>query len=215
VRKADNISMATEQLRAALVAVCRPLDATGAAQVAEAMDAAVRDPKTSALVHTLFADALAALAGRLTPAQAASLESGLVDSLRADLADAKFRQFRGLLGRALAAACGRPGATAAARAAEGLTAAIHDPKAPPESLQPLAAALAAVISQLPPKEASSRAKQAVDVLESFWGARTAPPDRPSLVEAQAGLWACLSPALAADCGKRRVAGHAAGLPTYK
>jgi hypothetical protein len=205
LRQADNISVAKEELRAALVAVCRPLDAAGAAQVAEAMDAAVRDPKTSALVRTLFADALAALAGRLTPGQAASLESALVDSLVVDLADAKSAkswEFRGVLGRALATACGRPGATAAARAAEALTAALRDPKTPSVSLQPLAAALAVVIGQLPPKEASSHAKQAVDVLDSLWVARTTPLDRAPLAEAMAALWGCLGHADAAARAKR-------------
>src|SRR5262249_18523098 len=156
-----------EELRAALVALCRHLDAAGAARVAEAMAAASRDPKTAVLVRTLFADALTALAGRLTADQAASLESVLVDSLRADLADAKSRQFRGLGGQAVAAACGRPGATRAARAAEALAGAIHDPQTPLATLKPLATALAVVSGQLPPKGASSHAKQAVAVLDSL------------------------------------------------
>jgi hypothetical protein len=194
-----------EKLRGALVEVCKPLDAAGAAQVAEAMVAAVRDPKTSVLVRVLLADGLASLAGRLTPAQAASLESGLVDSLRADLADAKSRQFRGLLGRALAAACGRPGATGAARAAEALTAAIRDPQTPTEALKPLAAALAVVIGHLPPREASTHAKEAVDVLDSLWRARTASMDRAYLAVAVAAVWPSLGPADAAARAKQAVA----------
>jgi hypothetical protein len=204
-RSSGNFVGDVEELRAALVEVCKPLDAAGAAQVVEALIAAVRDPKTSVLVRALFADALAALAGRLTPAQAASLESGLVDSLVADLADANSRKFRGLLGRALAAASGRPGATGAARAAEALTAAIRDPQTPPEALKPLAAALAAVIGQLPPKEGSSHANQAVDLLDSLWRARTAPMDRVYLAVALAVVWPSLGPADAPARAKKAAA----------
>jgi hypothetical protein len=209
LRKSGNILVFREQLRAALVAVCRRLDAAGAARVAKAMVAAARDPKTSALVRTVFADALAALAGRLTPDQAASLESALVDSLRADLADAKSRQFRGFLGQALAAACGRPGATAAARATEALAAAIRDPQTPLTTLKPLAAALAVVSSQLPSKEASSHANKAVDVLDSLWVAKTAPLDRASLAEALAAVWTRLGRTVVA-ARARRAAAHLEG-----
>jgi hypothetical protein len=204
-----------ERLRRALVGVCKPLDAAGAAQVAEAMDTAVRDPKTSVSVRSLFADGLAALADRLTPDQAASLESGLIDSLCADLANAKSPQFRGVLGRALAAACGRPGATGAARAAEALTAAIRDPQTPAEALKPLAAALAAVIGQLPPKEASSHAKHAVDGLDFLWSARTTPFERATLAEAMAAVWVCLGPADASARAKRAAADLEDVLPNAK
>jgi tRNA A-37 threonylcarbamoyl transferase component Bud32 len=202
LRESGNILLSREDLRAALVAVCGPVDAAGAARVADAMTAAARDPKTSALARTLFVDALAALAGRLTPEQAASLESVLVDSLLADLADPKSQTFRGYLGQALAAACGRPRGTGAARAAEALVAAIRDPKSPPGTLKPLAAALAAVVGQLPPKEASSHVKQAVDALDSLWAAKLAPSDRAPVVEALAAVWTRLDPADAADRAKR-------------
>src|SRR5262249_34761138 len=66
-RCSGNIDRGIEELRAALVAVCRRVDAAGAAHVAEAVIAAVRNPKTAVLVRALFADALAALVGRLTP----------------------------------------------------------------------------------------------------------------------------------------------------
>jgi hypothetical protein len=201
LRKSRNPLTAMKDLKAALVALCGRLDAAGAARVAEAMADAVRDPKTSALVRALFADALAALGGRLTPEQAASLESALVDALRADLADAKVAHLRGILGQALATACGRPGATGAARAAEGLAAAIRDPQTPLTTLKPLAAALAAVTGQLPPKEAVSHARQTVDALDALWVARTAPLDRASLAEALAAVWTCLDPADAAARAK--------------
>jgi hypothetical protein len=169
------------------------------------MAAAVRDPKTSALVRTLFADALATLAGRLTPEQAASLESSVVDSLLADLAEAKSRPFRGLVGRALGTVCGRPGATGAARAAEALATAIRSPQTRPEALKPLAAALAAAIGRLPPREASSHANQVVDVLDSLWVARTTPYERAALAEALAVVWTRLDPTDAAARAKRAAA----------
>jgi hypothetical protein len=206
LRKAGNIAMAKEELRAALVAVCKRPDAAGAARVAEAMAAATRDPKTSVLVRTLFADARAALADRLTPDQTASLESALVDALLADLADAKSRDLRGLLGQALAKACGRSGATGAARVADGLVAAIRDPQTRVTTLKPLAAALALVSGQLPPKEAFSHANQAVDVLDSLWVAKTAPLDRASVAEALAAVWTRLGPTAAAARAKRAAAG---------
>jgi hypothetical protein len=204
-RTSGNIILSKEELRAALVAVCRRLDAAGAARVAEVLVAAVGDPKTSVLVRTLFADAFAALAGRLTPDQAASLESVLVDSLLADLADAKSRRFRGFLGQALATACGRPGATGAARAAVGLAAAIRDPQTPLTTLKPLAAALAVVSGQLPPREAASHANQAVAVFDSLWVAKPAPADRASLAEALAAVWTRLDPTDAAARAKRTAA----------
>jgi hypothetical protein len=204
-RSSGTIVVDIEELRSALVAVCRRPDTAGAARVAEAIVAAVRDPKTAVLTRTLFADALAALAGRLTPAQAASLESAIVDSLLEGLADAKSRQFRGFLGQALATACGRPGATGAARAAEALAAAIRDPQTPLTTLKPLAAALAVVGGQLPPKEATAHANQAVEALDSLWVARTAPLDRASVAEALAALWTRLGPTDAAARAKRTAA----------
>jgi hypothetical protein len=200
-QSSGRIGLTIEPLRAALVAVCRRLDAAGAARVAEALVAAVRDPKTPVLVRTLVADALAALASRLAPEQAASLENVLVDSLLADLADPKSRQFRGFLGQALATACGRPGATGAARAAEALVAAIRDPQTTLTTLKPLAAALAVVGGRLPAKEASAHANRAVDGLDSLWAARTAPPDRAPVAEALAAVWTRLDPIDAAARAK--------------
>jgi tRNA A-37 threonylcarbamoyl transferase component Bud32 len=202
------------ELRAALVAVCRRVDAAGAARVAKAMVAAVRDPKTSVLVRPLFADALAALAGRLTPGQAASLESALVDSLLAGLADAKSQKVREPLGRALATVCSRPGAPGAARAARALITALRDPQTPPQALRPLAAALAVVLGRLPPKEASSHAKEAVDVLDSLWATRK-PAERPLLAEALAAVWARLGPADAAARAKRAADDLEDALPKSK
>src|SRR5262245_60566687 len=176
------------------------------------MTAAARDPNTSVLVRTLFADAHAEVAGRLTPDQAASLESALVDSLHEGLADAKSRQLQGFLGQALATACGRPGATGAGRAAEALAAAIRDPQTPLTTLKPLAAALAVVSGQLPPKEATSHANQAVDVLDSLWVARTAPLDRASVAEALAAVWTRLGPTDAAARAKRMAAPGHPGCP---
>jgi hypothetical protein len=205
LRKAEKIALSREELRAALLAVCKPLDAAGAGRVAEAIATATREPKTSVLVRALFADAHAALASRLTADQAASLERALADALLADLADAKSREFRGLLGQALATACGHPSATSAARAARGLAAAIRDPQTPLTTLKPLAAALALVSGQLPPREASSQANQTVEVLDSLWVAQTAPLDRASVAEALAAVWTRLDPTDAASRAKRAAA----------
>jgi hypothetical protein len=205
-RSSGNIVVDIEELRAALVAVCRRPDAAGAARVAEALAAAVRDPKTAVLVRALFADALAVLADRLTPVQAASLERALVDALLADMADAKSRQLRGRLGQALATVCGRPGTTEAARAAEALGAAIRDRQTPLALLKPLAAAFGVVNGQLPPKEAAAAATQAVDALDSLWVARAAPTDRASVAEALASVWTCLGPTVAAARANKAAVG---------
>jgi hypothetical protein len=204
-RSKGNIVVNIEALRAALVAVCGRVDAAGAARVAEALAGAARDPKTPTLVRTLFADALTALAGRLTPDQAAALERALVDSLLADLASSKFPQFRGFLGQALATACGRPGATNPGRAAEAICVAIRDPRTPRTMLRPLAEALATVSGQPPPKDASRHANEAIDALDSLWVAKTAPLDRASAAEALAAAWTCLDPSAAAARARRTAA----------
>jgi hypothetical protein len=166
---------------------------------------AIRDATTSALVRTLFADALAALADRLTPDQAASFETALVETLVADLTDAKDLHLRGLLGQALVVACGRPGGTGAARVAEALTAAIRDPKTRLPTLKPLAAALAEASGRLPPKATASYSNQAVDALDALWVVRTAALDRAFLAEALAELWRRLDPTNAAQRAQRTAA----------
>jgi hypothetical protein len=195
LRKADNGSprWVLAPWRAAVVSVCRRPDAAGAAHVSEAIVAAVRDPQTSLRARALLADAVVVVVGRLDPAGAAALEDALVDSLIADLADAKSLSARDCLGQALASVCGRPGARRAAQAAEALAAAIRDPQTPNDLLKPLAEALAAVSGQLPPSEASSLVNQAIDVLGSLWGVRTRAQDRACLAEALAALWTRLDP----------------------
>jgi hypothetical protein len=204
-RSSGKIEPSIEELRAALVAVCRRLDAAGATRVAEAIIAAVRDPKTHVLVRTVYADALATVAGLLTPNQASSLEGVLFDVLLADLAEPKSLPFRGFLGQALGTACGRPGAKNASRAAEALVAAIRVPQIRPEALKPLAEALAVVIGRLPLQEASSHAKEAVDLLDRFWVARSTPYERACLAEALAAMWTSLDPTDAAARAKKAAA----------
>jgi hypothetical protein len=207
LRKAKDILTVEEPLRAALVSACRRLDAAGAARVGEAIVAAVQDPQTSLRARSLFADALVVLDGQLDPARAASLEDALVGAIVADLADAKSLpgDGRGLLGRALASVCGRPGTRNAARAAEALAAAIRDPQTPLNSFIPLAEALAAIGGQLTPKEASSQAKQTVAVLDSLWVARTAPLERAYLAKALAAVWTRLGPDEAAAHARKAAA----------
>jgi hypothetical protein len=202
LRKSGNILVTIEQLRTALVSLCRRLDASGAARVSDAIVAAVRDPKTSVQVRTLLADALVAVSGQLDRAQAAALESALVDSLIANIGEARSLLVGPLLARALASVGGRPGAKSTARAAEALSAAIRNPQAQLTLLKPLAAALAVVSGQLPPREAASHAHQVLDVLGSLWVAKTKPLERASLAEAMAALWPRLSPVEAAAHAKR-------------
>jgi hypothetical protein len=193
LRKAENIVLSRDELRTALVTLCRPLDAAGAAHVADAIAAGARDPKTSALALALLADGYAAVAGRLTPDQAAAVESALVDAILADLADPKLLQLAGFIAPALATTCGRPGATAAARAADGLVTAIRDPQTPLTALKPLATALAVVSGRLSPREATAHAKKATEVLDSLWIAKSAPQERACLAEALAAVWSHLDP----------------------
>jgi hypothetical protein len=202
-------------LRTALVSLCRRLDAAGAGRVTDALVAAARDPKTSTEVRTLFADALVALGGQLGPAQAAALESALVDSLLANPADARSLLVTPLLARALASVGGRPGAKSTARVAEALSAAIRDPQTQLELLKPLAAALAAVSGQLPPEEAASHAHRVVDALDSRWAARTKRLERASLAEAMAAVWPRLSPDEAAAHARRVSADLEEALPDAK
>jgi hypothetical protein len=192
----------TDKLRTALAALCRRLDAAGATRVTDAILAAVRDPNTTVEVRTIFADAVPALGGQLDPARAEALESALVDSLLASLADTKATYPRVLLVQALASVCGRPGARSAARAAEALLAEIRDPQTAPEFLKRLAAALAVVSGQLPRGEAAAHARQVVAVLDSRWVARTNPLERALLAEAMASLWPFLSPTEAAAHARR-------------
>jgi hypothetical protein len=204
-RPPGSAPFAVGNLRAALVALCSRLDAAGAAQVAEAVAVAARDPKTAAPARVILADAPAALTDRLTPDQTASLESALVDGLLADLAQAQPPLDRGLLGRALAAACGRPGTANVARAAEALVAATRDLQTPPAELKPLAEALAALLGQLPPEKAAAHANQALDTLNSRWVARKAPPDRAMVADALGAVCGHLGTANAARAAEALVA----------
>ncbi len=195
---ATDLVSTAEQLRVALVAVCRRLDAAGAARVTEAVVATVRDPKTALEVRTIFAHVPAAVGSRLDPTKAEALESALVDSLLADLAVAKSAYYGKLLERALTAVCARPGAKSAGRVTEVISGAFRNPQVSPELLPGLAAAFVAVNGQLPPTEAASQVKGAVTALDSLWGARKEPLDRAFIAEAQATVWTRLTRAEAGD-----------------
>jgi hypothetical protein len=69
-------------------------------------------------------------------------------------------------------------------------------------LKPLAAALAAVSSRLPPAQAASHASKAAEVLGSLWLAKTNHPDRAFLAQTMAEVWSRLSPLEAAAHAKR-------------
>jgi Protein kinase domain len=205
LRKAENILEAKGELNTALVALCRRLDKAGTARVAEAMTAAARDPKTTLLVRTLFADAFVVVGGQLNPAQAASLEGALIDSLLIDLADTKSPHHLGFVGEALGTTSGRPGATSAARVADALVAAVSDPKTPHYALEPLTAALVVVCAQLPRSEVSPRMLRTMEVLESLWSTKTRPQDRAWIAAALAAAWTHLDRADATARAQRTAA----------
>jgi hypothetical protein len=195
--KANDLALGDEQFRIALVSVCRRLDGAGAARVAEAVVDAVRDPKTTTAVRMVFASVLAAIGAQLTPNQADSLESALVDSLLATLADAKSSYPGESMGQALTSVCGGPGARCTPRVADALSGAIRNPQASPALLPPLMVALVTVSGQLPPKEAAAHVNQAATVLDSLGSATTKSLDRALIAEAQATAWTRLTPAEAA------------------
>jgi hypothetical protein len=210
LRKAKNVLIPPEQLRIALVSAWRRLDAAGAARVAEAVVAAVRDPGTSLEARTVFAGVFVTVGDRLAPAQADSLERALVDSFLLDLADVKSLRLspKWPLGQPLAAVCGRAGAKKAARAAGAagaLTETICNPQTPIEALPPLVKALVVVGGRLSPEEASSRANRALAALASLWRTRMKPLDRVVLAEALAAAWTGVGPAEAGPHARRVVA----------
>src|SRR5262249_35470879 len=138
LRKSESKSLPFEQFKIALMTLCRRLDAAGAARVAEAVVVAVRDPKTSAGVRTIFAGVLAAVGDQLDPGRADSLERALVDSLLTDLAGVKSLSSGRIEDQtvaAVAAVCGRADAKRAARVADALTESIRNPQTPSELLR--------------------------------------------------------------------------------
>jgi hypothetical protein len=197
LRKANRMLKLTppEQMRIALVSVCRRLDAAGVARVAEAVAAAARDPETSVEARNIFADLSVTLGDRLDPARGDALERALVDTFLADLADVKSLRVHPWRapGQSLAAVCGRPGAKSAARAADALTEAICNQQTPIEVLYPLVTALVVVGRQLPPEEAASRANRAVAALDTLWRTRTKRLEHIALAEALGAAWASVDP----------------------
>jgi hypothetical protein len=192
-----------------LVTLCRRLDAAGAARVAEAVVVAVRDPKTSAAVRTIFASVLVAVGDQLDPVLADSLERALVDSLLTDLADVmSFGRIDARTAAAVAAVaevCRRAGAMSVARVADALIETIRNPPTPIEFLPPLVTALGVAGGRLPPGEASSRANRAIAMLASLWRTRTKPLDRIFLAEALAAAWTGVGPTEASAHAKKTVA----------
>jgi hypothetical protein len=189
------------------MSVCRRLDAAGAARVAEAIVAAVRDPATSVKGRTAFASVLVAIGNRLDTARVDSLERAIVDSLAADLTNVKSLSLfsTGFLSQSLAALCRRAGAKSAARVADALTETIRNPQTPIATLEPLVKALVVVGGQLPPEDASSRADQVIAVLDTLWRTRTKPLERIILAEALAAAWKSVGQTEASAHARRMVA----------
>jgi hypothetical protein len=208
LRKSESKVLPIEQLKIALVTMCWRLDAVGAARVAHAVVVAVRDPKTSVEVRTIFASVLVAVGDELDPGRADSLERALVDSLPTDLADVKSLFSRGNVGQAVAAVaavCERADAKSAARVADALIETIRNPQTQIEWLPPLVTALGVACGRLSPEEASSRANRAIAVLASLRRTRTKPLDRIVLAEALAAAWTGLGPTEASAHARTTVA----------
>jgi hypothetical protein len=208
LRKSESKALPIEQLRVASVTMCRRLDAAGTARVADAVVVAVRDPKISAGVRTIFASVLVAVGDQLDPVRADSFERVLVDSLLTDLAGVKSLSASEIERRmvaAVAAVCGRAGAKSAARVADALTETIRNPQTPIELLPPLVTALGVAGGRLPPGEASSRAKRAIAALASLRSTRTKPLDRIVLAEALAVAWTGVGPTEASAHARTTVA----------
>jgi tRNA A-37 threonylcarbamoyl transferase component Bud32 len=177
---ADSSKMLPEPIRIAFVSFYRNIDAAVATRVTESIIAAVRNSETSVEGRTAFAGVFVAIGDRLDPAQADALQRALVDSLVADLGPVKQRSLafhRRLAAQALAEVCGRADAKSAARVADALSATIRDPQVARETILPIVEALVVVGKQLPPEEASDRAKQAIVALDTLWRTRTQPLDR--------------------------------------
>jgi hypothetical protein len=208
LRKSESKVLPIEQLKIALMTMCRRLDAAGAARVADAVVVAVRDPKTSAEVRAIFASIPVAVGDQLDPVRSDSLERVLVDSLLTDLADVKSLSSRGRIeGWTVAAVAemgGRAGAKSAARVADALTERIRNPQTPIELLPPLAKALGVAGGRLPLEEASSRANRAIAVLTSLRRTRTKPLERIILAEALAASWTGLGPIEASAHARKMV-----------
>jgi hypothetical protein len=127
------------------------LDAAGAAKAADALIAALRDPKTSSDALYLLAEALGAVSGRLDAATAAAHAAKAADVLVARMRDPKTPpNVLYLLALALRRVSGRLDAAGAAKAADVLVAALGDPRTPTNALSDLAQALKTVGARLGP-----------------------------------------------------------------
>jgi hypothetical protein len=152
----------------ALATVCGRPGAKSAARAAEALTAAIRDPRTSFGLHRPLAEALAAVGGQLTPTEAHSHANQAVAVLGSFWVARTGPLDRVTLAEPLAAVWTRLEPTEAAaharRAAADLEEAIRDAKTAPSALHPLAEALAAVYAHLGPAERVTRANAVAEAL---------------------------------------------------
>jgi Protein kinase domain len=194
LQKADiKYSQYIEKLRTALGTVCLRLDADGAAAVAEAIAGAIREPNTALRSRVVLAHGFGTVADKLDPAMSAPLEIAMVEALTANLADPKSVDDRDHVGQALASVCGRADTTNAARAAEAISTAIHDPKTRIVLQPSLVESLVRVSRQLGPEEDHAHATRAVDLLNSLWTVPTKHFERAMIAEALATAWTRLGP----------------------
>jgi hypothetical protein len=155
-------------LAQALTSVCGRPGARSAGRAAEALTAALRDPRTSPGLLKPLAEALAAVGGQLTPAEASSHANQAVAVLGSQWVAKTGPWDRAALAQALAAVWTRLEPTEAAaharRAAADLEAAIQDAKTAPQEVHPLTEALVAVYAHLDPAERAERATTVADAL---------------------------------------------------
>jgi hypothetical protein len=166
---ADTKSMITAPFLArALASVCGRPGTKSAARAAEALGAAIRDPRTQLELLKPLAAALAVVSGQLPPGEAASHAHQVVDGL-GSLWVARTKPLeRASLAEAMAAVWPRLSPTEAAAHARRVSAelekALQDPKAAPIELARLAEALTEVWKYLDPAERVVRADSAADTL---------------------------------------------------
>jgi hypothetical protein len=155
-------------LAQALATVCGHPGAKSAARAAEALTAAIRNPRTPFGLLRPLAKALAAVDGQLPPTEAYSHANQAVAVLGPLWVARTGPLDRAALAEALAAVWTRLGpkeaAARARRAAADLEDAIRDAKTAPHEIHPLAEALAAVYAHLGPAERAERATTVADAL---------------------------------------------------
>ena len=162
LRKANSIVMTKDELRTALVALCGRLDAAGSVRVAEAMTAAVRDPKTTMLARTVFADAFALIADR-AHAGAGCFRSKVRWSIHSSLIYSSYtwamrspESIMGYVGKHWGRSADAPARPVRLASPKSFSNILEIHKLQYQALEQLTPALVMVCAELPRQESSSR-----------------------------------------------------------